>query len=217
MEGRLRDRKKAATRLAISDVATRLFGEHGFEQVTLAQIAEAADVSVKTIFNYFSSKEELFFDREQDVLDALVTAVRDRGPGSTVLGSLRAVLADRMTPFHDGWPVVGREGLARYRAFVATERASPVLRARRLVIADRWSGALAPILADELGLPVDDDRARVLASMLIAVMGTRERTMTTAVMDGEPPAEVERRVRAVVSEAFDRLERAFGDLDRPRA
>src|SRR4051794_37232709 len=64
----LRAFKKARTRLAISDVATRLFVEHGFEHVTVAQIAEAAEVSTKTVFNYFTSKEELFFDRAEDVI-----------------------------------------------------------------------------------------------------------------------------------------------------
>src|SRR5215218_755179 len=79
----LRAFKKARTRLAISDVATRLFMQHGFEQVTVAQIAEAAEVSPKTVFNYFTSKEELFFDRADDVLGALVDAVVERPAGVT--------------------------------------------------------------------------------------------------------------------------------------
>src|SRR4051794_16478206 len=58
MDG-LRERKKAATRQTISDTATRLFEQHGFEQVTLSEIATAADVAPKTIWNYFGSKEEL--------------------------------------------------------------------------------------------------------------------------------------------------------------
>src|SRR4051812_38578034 len=72
----LRESNKARTRLAISDEATRLFVERGFENVTLAEIAEAAHVSVKTVFNYFHSKEDLFFDRADDLRDALLETVR---------------------------------------------------------------------------------------------------------------------------------------------
>ena len=59
----LRERKKASTRLRISDIATGLFLERGFDEVTVAEVARAADVSVKTVFNYFGSKEDLIFDR----------------------------------------------------------------------------------------------------------------------------------------------------------
>jgi hypothetical protein len=77
----LRERKKARTRQAISDVATRLFVERGFDAVTVADVAEAADVSVKTVFNHFGSKEELFLDREPAVHATIVAAVTDRPPG----------------------------------------------------------------------------------------------------------------------------------------
>src|SRR3954465_5975723 len=79
MEGiGLRERKKARTRLEISDVATRLFAEHGFEEVTLSQIAAAAEVSIKTIFNYFGSKEELYFDRADEMRDAVIATIAER-------------------------------------------------------------------------------------------------------------------------------------------
>src|SRR5919112_5474551 len=77
----LRAFKKARTREAISDVATWLFVQRGFEAVTMAEIAQAAEVSVKTIFNHFNSKEELFFDRADDVLGALVDAILERTEG----------------------------------------------------------------------------------------------------------------------------------------
>ena len=57
-----RARKKAQTRALIRDTARRLFAERGFEAVTTADVAAAADVAVQTVFNHFSSKEELFFD-----------------------------------------------------------------------------------------------------------------------------------------------------------
>src|SRR3954469_24816594 len=74
----LREANKARTRLAISDVATRMFIERGFENVTVAEIAAAAQVSVKTVFNYFATKEDLFFDRAPAILDAYIRAVKER-------------------------------------------------------------------------------------------------------------------------------------------
>ena len=73
----LREFKKARTRRAISDVATRLFAEQGFEAVTVAQIAAAAEVSIKTVFNYFTTKEDLFFDRAGELIDVLVRNQED--------------------------------------------------------------------------------------------------------------------------------------------
>ena len=78
----LRERKRAATRQRVSDCATRLFERDGFENVTLAQVAQAADVSVKTGTNYFGAKEDLFFDAEPAILEALVDALRERAAAS---------------------------------------------------------------------------------------------------------------------------------------
>ena len=61
-----RTRKRLATRQVISDVATRLFIERGFDRVTINEIADAADVGRMTVFNHFPRKEDMFFDREQE-------------------------------------------------------------------------------------------------------------------------------------------------------
>lgn len=215
----LRARKKVRTRRTISDVATALFVEHGFEQVSVAQVAEAADVSVKTVFNYFPTKEELFFDRADEVIGVLVDAVAERPPGETVVGALRAVLADRRVPFdRGGWRALrDPSGYERIRAFIATEHAAPALRARRLIIADQWVGVLAAALARELDLRAGDPSARTLAAMVLAVMALRERELSAALLERVAARTVERRVRALVDDACQRLARAFADVDRPRA
>lgn len=212
----LRARKKARTRRAISDLATELFVAQGFEHVTVAQIAAAADVSVKTVFNYFSSKEELFFDRADDAFDALVAAVIERGSQTTVVDALHAVLADRRVPFDpNGWRGLAEpRGYEAFRDFLATEQAAPVLRARRLVISEDWAERLTPLLAGQFGLPCADPRTQTLATMVLAAMGLRGRTLSRAMLERADAREVERRVRTVVDEAFDRLARAFADLDR---
>src|ERR1700754_3127877 len=84
-----RERKKAATRQAIADAALRLFLEHGYDQVSIRDIADAADVSTTTLFKHFTGKEALVFDEEADREAELVGAVRDRPAGTRILDALR--------------------------------------------------------------------------------------------------------------------------------
>src|SRR3954462_11582533 len=79
----LRERKKRQTRQYISDVATGLFLERGFDAVTVAEIADAADVSVNTVYNYFPAKEGLFLAPSKGVGDRTSRWVRGRGPGES--------------------------------------------------------------------------------------------------------------------------------------
>ena len=78
----LRERKKAETRRRIADVATALFVQHGFDAVTVADVAEAADVSKMTVFNYFPRKEDLLLDRHLERLDAVRRAIAERPSGT---------------------------------------------------------------------------------------------------------------------------------------
>jgi AcrR family transcriptional regulator len=216
MAAGLRERKKARTRRSISDTATRLFCEQGFERVTIAQIAEAADVSVKTIFNYFAAKEELFFDRADELLDGLLESVRARPAGTTVLAQLRRLMADQLVPVGDaGWAGLHEPyGYERFRAFVAAEYAAPALRAHRLMLAEAWAPQLAALFAAELDLGAEDPAATTMATMVLAAMGLRHRALAEAILARADPADVEARVRAVVDESFERLGRAFADIDR---
>ena len=80
----LRERKKRQVRQRISNVATAMFLVHGFDNVTVAQIAAASDVSEQTVFNYFPTKESMFFDRTEPMINAVADAVRERGNASLV-------------------------------------------------------------------------------------------------------------------------------------
>jgi AcrR family transcriptional regulator len=84
-----RERKKAATHQALADAALRLFLERGYDNVGVREIADAADVSTTTLQKHFPSKESLVFDRDADIEEALIATVRDRAPGTSVLGALR--------------------------------------------------------------------------------------------------------------------------------
>ncbi|GAA3091137.1 hypothetical protein GCM10020254_40120 [Streptomyces goshikiensis] len=108
----LRDRKKRETRDRLAHVATLLFIERGFEQVTIAEIAEAAHVSKMTVSNYFPLKEDLVFDAGQRVLDSLARTVRERTPGESALHALRRAYLATLGEQH---PLNGRctPGFAR--------------------------------------------------------------------------------------------------------
>lgn len=212
----LREAKKARTRQAISDIATHLFIEHGFEQVTVAQIAAAADVSVKTVFNYFPAKEDLFFDRADELLAGLERTITDRPEGVTVTAALRELFTGNQVPFPGvGWARLRRpEHYEAVRSFVATEHASPALRARRLVLAESWAAPIAEAVASAFGLPADDARVRAYAALVGGILALRERTLSRALLDGRSARLVEKRVCEVMDEACDRLAAAFADIDR---
>src|ERR671939_1868774 len=88
----LRERKKQRTRQLIADTARRLFAERGFEQVTVAEIAREADVAPATVFNYFPTKEDLFYSRLEAFEDDLLLAIRERPRGQSVIGAFAAFL-----------------------------------------------------------------------------------------------------------------------------
>src|SRR3954462_661116 len=91
----LRARKKAQTRDLIAETARRLFEERGFDAVTVAEVAREAEVAEKTVFNYFPAKEDLFYSRLEQFEEELLTAIRGRKSGQSVVGAFREFIARR--------------------------------------------------------------------------------------------------------------------------
>src|SRR6201747_922063 len=89
-----RAQKKAQTRDAIRTAAQSLFAEQGFDVVTIADVARAADVAVQTVFNHFATKEELFFDGRTPWVEGPAMAVRSRAAHVAPLTALRTYLVD---------------------------------------------------------------------------------------------------------------------------
>src|SRR5919201_1538270 len=87
--------RTAGMRELIADTALELFLERGFDPVTIADIAQQADVDAKTIYNYFPSKADLFYHRLEELKDSLLAAVRDRGAGECVLAAFSRFLLAR--------------------------------------------------------------------------------------------------------------------------
>ncbi|MEU4195438.1 helix-turn-helix domain-containing protein [Kribbella sp. NPDC026611] len=102
----LRERKKALNRAAIVAAAERLFEERGFDNVTVAEIADAANVSVKTLFVYFRSKEDLVFT-DTWLIDALLSALTERAPGTSAAEAVTGVLKDALADDTDGRGIEG--------------------------------------------------------------------------------------------------------------
>ncbi len=90
----LRERKKERTRQLIADTARRLFAERGFETVPVAEIARQAEVSEATVFNYFPTKEDLFYNRLEVFEEELLSSIRDRPPRESVLSAFGRFVAE---------------------------------------------------------------------------------------------------------------------------
>ena len=158
-----RERKKAATRQALDDAALRLFLERGFDGVTVTEIADAADVSVATLFKHFPSKEALLFDRDADLEAALVAAVRERAEGVPVLDALHAFVVARFER-----AALPDPELARFRALVAR---TPTLGDYTARMWGRHAEALSAAIADDLGLAAPPPVVRALAHLVVAAPG----------------------------------------------
>lgn len=155
-----RERKKAATRQAIADAALRLFLERGYDQVSVRDVAEAADVSTTTVFKHFSGKEALVFDQEADREAALVAAVRERPAGRSIPDALRAHVLDTWLPLaaHPQLP-----------DFVRLVDTTPALRAYAERMWTRYTDALGAAIADACGVPHDDPVCTALARFVLEV------------------------------------------------
>src|SRR5690242_21382331 len=132
----LREVKKEATRREIADTAMRLFVERGFDHVTVAEVAAEARVSEKTVFNYFPTKEDLFFDEVPERRAALAAAIRDRAPGQSVVAALRRLQDGECT----------RLCSAGFATFARIIEESPALQAKELEV----MAALTETLAESI-------------------------------------------------------------------
>jgi AcrR family transcriptional regulator len=155
-----RERKKAATRQAIADAALRLFLDRGYDQVTIKEVADAADVSTTTLFKHFTGKEALVFDEEEDREAEMVAAVRDRPAGQGVVDALREHVLSTWLP---------RAAHPRLAEFTALVDATPALRAYAERMWVRHADALGAAIADDAGVDHDDLACLALARFVLEV------------------------------------------------
>jgi AcrR family transcriptional regulator len=201
----LRERKKQQTRQAIADAAQQLFVERGFDAVTVAEVARAADVSEGTVFNYFPSKEDLFYSGMETFEAELVDAVRGRPPGEAVSTAFRRFMLQRSPRLAEP----ERADLIATAARVVD--ASPALQAREREIGARFTDELARQIAEETGARPDDVESAAAAHALMGVQQALRRYVWTSVVAGRSGPQLAADVKAQGKRAFARLERGLAD------
>ena len=160
----LRERKKLKTRAAISDAAIALFLEHGFDQVSVVQVAEAAEVSKRTLFAYFPAKEELVVHRLADHEAETALVVRNRPSSATPLAALREHFLQAL---RDRDPVTGLNDHPQVRKLHRLILDTPALVARM----NRFKSGAERALAEALRETADVTElvARIAAVQIVAV------------------------------------------------
>jgi len=179
----------------------RLFAMRGFDHVTVAEIAEAADVSEKTVFNYFSTKEDIFFDEVPARLELLAKAIRDRKRGESVFSVLRRLQsrdAERLTS-------------ERFATFARIIEESHALQTKELELMGRFADVLATTLEAELDVKELD--ARIAANALVSVQWQIFRNARRAALEGKHGPAAERKLRGDLNRAYMLLEHGLSALE----
>lgn len=206
----LRQRKKQRTRERIAEVALGLFLERGFEHVTVADVARAAEVAQQTVFNYFPAKEDLVYWRLETFEDQLVATMDGRAAGESVSAAFRRFLLAQQG-------LLGDPEAAAYGRLVAINRmvaASPALQRRERDLFDRAAAALAARLALDRRSPLDDVEAYVIASSLVAVHRGLVGRVRRELLAGASRTQLTRTVRRYIDRACTLLDRGFSDYGR---
>lgn len=187
----LRERKKQHTRELIAETARRLFAERGFERVTVAEIARAADVSQQTVFNYFPTKEDLVYWRLESYEDELLLTIRDREPGESVLAAFgRFLLVQRGLLASDD--PAAREHLTAVTQMIVE---SPALLARERQVFASYTASLAELIAAEPGSGSATE-AWVAANAMIGAHRALVDHARRRIVEGADAKTVAREVRA---------------------
>jgi AcrR family transcriptional regulator len=170
----LRERKKQQTRDTIARAALRLFAERGYDETTLAEIAEAADVAPRTIFAYFDSKEDIVFSDESGYLDELKRMLDERPAGTTTVDALREFVGCMRSPDEDD--------KLRKKVIMASPALQMKMRARHVQL----EPMLAESIARDLGTDRDDIRPLLIAASMKAAFESVSDRFFEAESGGEP-------------------------------
>ena len=195
----LRETKKLATRQQIADVAMRLFATRGFDAVTVAEVAAAAGVSQKTVFNYFPTKEDLFYDEVPERVRAVADAIHDRPAGESIVGALRRLQVSQCT----------RMCSPGFAVFARVIEESPALQLKELEVMALMAQALAASLVEE---GVDERDARIAAGLLVSVHRQFFRAARTQALAGKHGPAAVRRLRSDLERAYALLEHGLHGL-----
>jgi AcrR family transcriptional regulator len=203
----LRARKKRVAREAIAATARRLFAERGYDTVTVAEIAAAADVSEKTVFNHFPTKVDLAFAGREQGIAMLVTELRERPPGASVLDVFRALT----TATIDNFVVPGNEDLLAVAKII---RHSPALQERLTVGWDAGAAAITAAIAETSGAADGD----LVPGIVARTLWFTHRSIFLGALEGlvaeEEREQLVARLRTAAERAYDQLGEGFGEYGK---
>ena len=203
----LRERKKQRTREAIAETARRLFAERGFEHVTVAEVARAADVAEQTVFNHFPTKEDLAFAGREEGLRRLVADITERPPGASVLDVFRGLT----TTVIDGLVVPGDERLLAAARII---RGSRTLQERLTVGWESGAAAVTAAIAETSGAADDD----LVPAIVARTLWWTHRSIFLAALQGllaeEDREHLATRLRVAADRAYDQLDAGLGEYGK---
>jgi AcrR family transcriptional regulator len=209
----LRERKKRETRQRISDLATEMFVQQGFDSVRMADIAKRADVSVKTVFNYFPTKESLVFDQADQQLADMLVAVSERPRGTS---ATRAYIDEikRQWAWLTALDPDGdfEQARAMFPRFLEMIEQTTTLRAAWGDHRHRMVSALADVLADELGVTALDPEPRTTARALVSLFELSSDSLRRNVAVARSGAELQALVGADLERAARLLDSGLWSL-----
>lgn len=201
MEGQppgLRERKKRAAHEAIAATARRLFADRGYDAVTVAEVAAAANVSEKTVFNHFPTKEDLAFAGREEGIALLVKAIAERPPGTPVLEVFRGLTRTVI----DEFVAAGDDDLL---AVAKILRDSRTLRERLTVGWESGAATVTAAVAETSGAPGDD----LLPGIVARALWWTHRSIFLLALNGllaeEDREQLAARLRATADRAYDQL------------
>lgn len=197
----LRETKKLQTREAIAAAGMRLFVTRGFDHVTVGEIARAAGVSEKTVFNYFPTKEDIFFDEVPARLQALAETVCKCRPSNSLVAAIHDLQAAECK----------RLASPGFVHFARVIEDSPALQAKEVEVMAQFTDGLAATIRDELGVHPSD--AQMAANLLMSVHWQLFRNARTHALAGRSGPAAARRLRSDLDRAYRLLEHGLGALE----
>ncbi|WP_103341450.1 TetR/AcrR family transcriptional regulator [Amycolatopsis sp. CA-126428] len=195
----LRERKKARTRRLIADTAARLFAEHGYEHVSVSDVAREAEVAEQTVYNYFGTKEQLVTDREEQIRQRLCDLIRDRPVGTSPAAAVRAFVLDSVAGIRRIPPELWRGELGHLAAI------SPAVHRLALELTDRQAEAITEAIADTTTVPPEIAKLQgiALAGVFRIIIGEAGRRT----VEGQTQAAIADGLYPIIENILDELDR----------
>ena len=207
----LRERKRRLTRHLISDAATAMFASRGFDAVKVSEIADRVNVSMKTLYNYFPTKESMVLDDADELIDGLAAALRDRQAGMSITDAFVGALEASMY----GFDLLDDELAAHVATtFAAMVKQTPALHAHWLEIQDRLARVAAEQLALQAGTEPTDPEPTVAGWALAGLVQVDMDSRVRHIRAGRRGAQLRDAVAGDVRQAAELLETGLASLSR---